>query len=74
MASFWCSNIGGFDCFGDVGGCFAEVIEARLSRFGASSADILHDISQTEVEVLVNYEVPYLDLPQLVVIGVRFVH
>ena len=53
-ASFWCSNIGGFDSFVDICLRFQQVIEARFTWLRACPTDVFHDVAEDEVEVLIN--------------------
>jgi hypothetical protein len=56
----------GFDFSVNVGTDFEPVIEFGFLRFVACSADVLDDVARKEVKVLVNNEVPNLNLSLLV--------
>lgn len=60
--------MGGVDQFLDVGLSLQQIVDAILLRFVTSPADVFDDVAFQEPKVLVDNEVPNLNLAQLIMI------
>lgn len=60
--------MGGVDQFLDVGLSLQQIVDTILMRFVTSPADVFDDVAFQEPKVLVNNEVPNLNLAQLIMI------
>lgn len=60
--------MGAVDQFLDVGLSLEKIVDAILMRFVTSPADVFDDVAFQKPKVLVNNEVPNLNLAQLIMI------
>ena len=64
----------GSDFSFNVGADFKPIIEFSFLGFLACSADVFDDVTRKEVKVLVNNEIPNLNLPLLVMGWIVLTH